>query len=100
MQKPEWQNHLAPLASVGRMALTNYVLQSLLCSLLFNGYGFGLYNQVSPLAGLELTVLIFLLQIPLGVWWLRRFRFGPLEWLWRSLTYGQRQPLKPLSQSL
>ncbi len=99
MQKPEWQNRLAPLASVGRMALTNYVLQSLICSLLFNGYGFGLYNQVSPLAGLGLTVLIFLLQIPLSVWWLRRFRFGPMEWLWRSLTYGQRQPLTA-SQSM
>jgi len=100
LQKTEWQKRLAPLASVGRMALTNYVLQSLICSLLFNGYGFGLYNRVSPLAGLGLTVLIFLLQIPLSVWWLRRFRFGPLEWVWRSLTYGQRQPLQPLSQSL
>lgn len=84
---------LAPLAQVGRMALTNYVLQSLVCSLLFYGFGFGLYEQVSPTALLGMAILIYLIQIPLSGWWLRRFQFGPLEWVWRSLTYGKRQPM-------
>lgn len=87
-----WQRRLAPLACVGRMALTNYVLQSVICSTIFYGYGFGLYEKIGPAAGLLLSVLIFGLQIPLSVWWFKRFQYGPLEWLWRSLTYGKRPP--------
>lgn len=83
---------LRPIANVGRMALSNYVLQSLVCSLLFNGYGLGLYEHAGAAAQWGLTLGIYLLQIPLSTWWLARFRFGPLEWIWRSLTYGQRQP--------
>lgn len=83
---------LAPVAKVGRMALTNYVLQSVVCSLLFNGYGFGLYESVGAARLWGFTFAIYLCQIPLSVWWLSRFQFGPLEWLWRSLTYGKRQP--------
>lgn len=83
---------LAPIGKVGRMALSNYVLQSVLCSLIFNGYGLGLYEKVG-LAGLwGVTLAIYLCQIPLSNWWLGKFQFGPLEWLWRSLTYGQKQP--------
>lgn len=93
-QHGQWARRLHPLASVGRMALTNYLLQSLICTLIFNSYGLGLYGQVGPAAGLGLTVAIFALQIPLSMWWLRRFRFGPAEWLWRSVTYGHAQPLK------
>lgn len=74
------------------MALTNYVLQSVVCSLLFNGYGFGLYESVGAARLWGFTFAIYLCQIPLSVWWLSRFQFGPLEWLWRSLTYGKRQP--------
>jgi uncharacterized protein len=76
------------------MALSNYVLQSLVCSGLFYGYGFGLYEKVGAFESLLLTVAIYLAQIALSVWWLRRFNFGPLEWLWRVATYGQWQPLR------
>lgn len=93
-QRESWARRLRPLANVGRMALTNYLLQSLVCTLIFNSYGLGLYGLVGPAAGLGLTVAIFALQIPLSMWWLRHFRFGPAEWLWRSLTYGKAQPLR------
>ncbi len=93
-QKPSWQPRLNPLASVGRMAITNYLLQTVICTFLFYGYGFGLYGKIGVAAGILLTVLIYLIQIPTSVWWLKRFRFGPVEWVWRTLTYGQRQPMK------
>jgi uncharacterized protein len=96
VQNPVWKEWLAPLASVGRMALSNYLLQTLICTTIFYNYGLGLYGQVGHALGLVLTVLIYALQIPLSLWWLRRFEFGPMEWLWRSLTYGKRQPMRLL----
>ena len=93
-QGEAWRRRLAPLAAVGRMALTNYLLQSLICTTIFYGYGLALFGKVRPSLGLLLTIIICLIQIPLSVWWLRRFQFGPIEWLWRSLTYWQRQPMR------
>jgi len=89
-----WRRRLAPLAAVGRTALSNYLLQSLICTTIFYSYGLALFGKVGPSLGLLLTMTIFLIQIPLSVWWLRRFQFGPVEWLWRSLTYWQRQPMR------
>jgi len=89
-----WRKRLAPLGAVGRMALSNYLLQSLICTMIFYSYGLALFGRVGPSVGLLLTIAIFLVQIPLSVWWLRMFRFGPIEWLWRSLTYWQRQPMR------
>lgn len=85
---------LAPLGQAGRMALTNYVLQSVICSFLFNGYGLGLYEKVGAAGLWGFTLVIFIFQIWLSNWWLARFQFGPLEWLWRSLTYLQKQPFR------
>ncbi len=93
-QKEAWKRRLAPLAAVGRMALSNYLLQSVVCTTIFYSYGLGLYGKVSPALGMALTVLIFTLQIMLSVWWLKHFRFGPAEWLWRTLTYGKLQPMR------
>ncbi len=93
MQDESWRRRLMPLASVGRMALSNYLLQSLVCTTIFYSYGLGLYGQVGPAPGILLAIVIYLVQIPLSQWWLRRFQFGPMEWLWRSLTYWSRQPL-------
>lgn len=93
-QQPGWLRRLMPLAPVGRMALSNYLLQSLVATTIFYGYGVGLYGQWGAAAGLLLSVVIYALQIPLSNWWLSRFRFGPMEWLWRSLTYGRAQPLR------
>ncbi|HXG96424.1 MAG TPA: DUF418 domain-containing protein [Gemmatimonadales bacterium] len=89
-----WRRRLAPLAAVGRTALSNYLLQSLICTTIFYSYGLALFGKVGPALGLLLTITIFLIQIPFSVWWLRRFQFGPIEWLWRSLTYWQRQPMR------
>jgi uncharacterized protein len=96
-QRPAWQRLLAPLGSVGRMALTNYLLQSILivpvCA------AFGLFDKVTPSLGLLLVLSVWLAQIPLSLWWLKRFRFGPAEWLWRSLTYGNPQPMRASDKS-
>ena len=93
-QRTAWQRHLAPLAAVGRTALSNYLLQSVICTTIFYSYGFGLYGRIGQPAGVALTFLIFAVQIPLSAWWLRHFRFGPVEWLWRTLTYGKLQPMR------
>jgi uncharacterized membrane protein YeiB len=88
-----WRGLLARLAPVGRMALSNYILQSLLGTLFFYGYGLGHWGM--PRAQQLLYVLaVFALQVLLSRWWLSRFRFGPLEWLWRWITYGRRPPLR------
>jgi uncharacterized protein len=94
MLNPTWQPRLQLLAPVGRMALTNYLLQSLICTTIFYGYGFGLFGKVSAAVSLALSLLIYLLQIPWSHWWMARFQFGPAEWLWRTLTYGRVQPLR------
>lgn len=86
-ERQGWRERLSPLAAVGRMALTNYLLQSLVCTTIFYSYGLGLFGQVGPALGVLLAVVIFALQIPLSVWWLRHFQYGPMEWLWRTLTY-------------
>ncbi|MCP3979309.1 MAG: DUF418 domain-containing protein [bacterium] len=91
-----WRRRLQPLAAVGRMALTNYLMHSLVFTTLANSYGFGLYGRISPSVGLGMTVAMYLIQIPLSAWWLSRFRYGPAEWLWRSLTYGAPQPMRLL----
>jgi uncharacterized protein len=91
---PVWGQRLKVLAPVGQMALTNYLTQSIVCTFIFYGYGLGLFGQVNGLVGFALTFVIYLLQIPLSHWWMGRFKYGPAEWLWRSLTYGQLQPLK------
>ncbi|MBI4551241.1 MAG: DUF418 domain-containing protein [Candidatus Latescibacteria bacterium] len=83
----------APLAAVGRLALSNYLTQSLICTTIFYSYGFGLYGTVGPAVGLALTVGIWMLQLLVSRWWVKRFRYGPAEWLWRSLTYLKLQPM-------
>ncbi len=80
-------------AAVGRMALTNYLVHSVIAALLFHSYGLGLYGAMSPGVGLLVVAVIFGLQIPFSLWWLERYRFGPAEWLWRTLTYRKLQPL-------
>lgn len=93
-QQEAWRKRLAPLAAVGRTAISNYLFQSVVCGLVFLSYGFGLYGKVGPAAGLTLTIALFILQAFLSQWWVRRFQFGPVEWLWRSLTYGKIQPMR------
>ena len=92
-QRSDWQRRLAPLSYVGRMALTNYLLQSIICTLIFYGYGLGLYGKFGAAGTIVLAVAIYVLQVFFSNWWLRRFQFGPMEWLWRTLTYGRWQPM-------
>jgi uncharacterized protein len=86
--RQSWQPRLMLFAAIGRMALTNYLLESLLCTSLFYGYGLGLFGTIGPLLGLPITVAIYAGQVAFSELWLRRFRFGPAEWLWRVITYG------------
>lgn len=88
-QNPTWRSRLMVLAPVGRMALSNYIFQSLVCTTIFYSYGLALYGSVNEGLGILLTILIYLAQIPISHWWMKRFHFGPLEWLWRTLTYGR-----------
>jgi uncharacterized protein len=80
------------MAPVGQMAFSNYIGQSIVLSLLFYGFGFGLMGHVSVAGGLSIAVVIYSVQAWMSAWWLKRYRFGPLEWLWRTLMYGERQP--------
>ena len=91
---PRWKNILTPLGSVGRLALTVYLTQTLMFTTLFYGYAFGQVFRIGPAAVTVYAVLFFAIQIVLCDWWVRRFRFGPMEWLWRSLTYMRIQPIR------
>ena len=85
----DWRMVLMPFAAVGRMALTDYLMQSVLCTLFFYHYTTGLYGRVGPAWGLVPTVVLYGAQVVFSNWWLERYRFGPMEWLWRGLTYGK-----------
>lgn len=79
---------------VGRMALTNYIAQSIISVLIFRGAGLGLGGKVGPTLYIPIGLAIYLLQLVASRAWLRSFQFGPVEWLWRMLTYGARVPLR------
>ena len=87
-QRPRGERLLQPLAATGRMALTTYLTQSIVCTLLFYGYGLGWYGSVGFTGMLLITVILFGCQMAVSTWWLARFRYGPVEWVWRTLTYG------------
>jgi uncharacterized protein len=93
-QTPRGKVALAPLAGVGRLTLTVYLGLTLIFSTLFYGYGFGQVFRLGPVAVTAWAVMIFGAQVVACQWWSSRFRFGPMEWLWRSLTYLKWQPLR------
>jgi uncharacterized protein len=82
------------LAAVGQMALTNYLMQTVICTLLFYGFGFGLFGKLQRYELYGVVAAIWAVQLAWSSLWLKHFRFGPFEWLWRSLTYWQRQPMR------
>jgi uncharacterized protein len=93
LQAERWRGRFAPVAAVGRMPLTNYLAQTLICTTLFYGWGFGLWGQVGPAWQLVIPFVIFFgVQVPFSILWLRRFEYGPMEYLWRLATYGRSQP--------
>ncbi|TDQ31214.1 uncharacterized protein CLV82_1919 [Zeaxanthinibacter enoshimensis] len=80
---------LSPLRYAGRMALTNYLFQSVIGVFLFTSFGLGLYETLSPSQTLIIAILIFVVQVLLSRWWLTFFRYGPLEWIWRCFSYRE-----------
>jgi uncharacterized protein len=92
-----WVNWLFSLMRpVGRMAFTNYLMQSFLCGLIFYGVGFGLFGKLQRFEIYYVLLGVWVFQIVCSHIWLRYFLFGPMEWLWRSLTYWKKQPfLRP-----
>jgi len=89
-----WPGLCSRFAAAGRLALTNYLLQTLICTTLFYGHGLGLIGRVSRVGQVGIVIGIWILQLALSPVWLRHFRFGPAEWLWRSLSYRRWQPLR------
>ena len=81
------------LASVGRTAFSCYILETLICTTIFYGHGLGLFGSVDRLQQLIITVAVWIVLLILAPMWLRRCRYGPLEWLWRTLTYGHVVPI-------
>lgn len=94
IRTPAGHRVLRAFAPAGRMAFTNYIAQSLVFGWVFWGYGLGLIDRVGAASALAWGFIAFAAQMALSAWWLRRYRFGPLEWLWRTLTYGRRQPMR------
>lgn len=92
--RPARSRILSFLSAGGRMALTNYIMQSVMASLVFYGYGLGLYGTVGPAARLGIVLVLYCVQLAASTWWLGRFRYGPLEWVWRGLTYGKLSVLR------
>jgi uncharacterized protein len=87
------KSNLRVLAPMGRMALTNYLMQSILGIIIYYGLGFGLGGDIGPSLFIPLGLCVYVLQILYSTWWLKRFNYGPFEWLWRTLTYGKWLPM-------
>lgn len=96
-QRAAWRHWLRKLAPMGRMALTNYLAQTLFGLGLFYGIGLGIGPRLGLVGIAACSIAIFALQAAFSCWWLARFRFGPAEWLWRSLVYGKPQPMRWLA---
>jgi uncharacterized protein len=89
-----WRARIAPFGAIGRTAFSNYLLQSVLGTLIFYSYGLGFFGDVGPAVLWPVTFVIFAIQLVLSRWWLERYRFGPMEWVWRKLTYRGRLPMR------
>jgi len=85
----KWMMRLRPLAYMGRMPLSNYLFQSIVCTTIFYSYGLGLYGKIGVALGLILSVTIFTVQLFISKYWLKHYQYGPVEWFWKSLTYGK-----------
>jgi uncharacterized protein len=85
-----WLGWAAPL---GRMAFTNYLAQSVIFGWIFYGYGLGLFGRLGTASALAIGIAVYVAQVLFSAWWLQRFRYGPVEWLWRTLMYGTAQPM-------
>ncbi len=94
LNKQKWQKILSVFAPMGQMALTNYLTQSVILTSIFYGYAGGQYGEISRAPQMLIVFGIIAFQLFFSKWWLNHYRFGPMEWLWRSLTYKKIQPMK------
>jgi uncharacterized protein len=94
LNKKIWQEFFSAFSPMGQMALTNYLMHSVILTSIFYGYAGGQYGEISRAPQMLIVVAIIVSQIIFSKWWLSRYRFGPMEWLWRSLTYNKLQPMK------
>jgi uncharacterized protein len=90
LQKNWWKQKLMIFQYIGKMSLTNYLLQSIVCTMLFYHYGLGWYGKMSMFAGTLLAIILYSVQLVISRQWLRHFQFGPMEWIWRCVSYGKR----------
>jgi uncharacterized protein len=82
------------MALIGRTALSNYLLQTLICTFIFYGHGLGFFGKVERGGQIIIILAVWILQLIMTTIWMRYFRFGPIEWIWRSLSYWKVQPMK------
>lgn len=82
------------LSPVGKMALTNYLLQTVIALFIFYGFGLGLFGRVGATPAIGIALAMFLAQVPVSAWWMRHYRYGPAEWLWRRLTLAEPLPMR------
>ncbi|WP_273215860.1 DUF418 domain-containing protein [Runella zeae] len=99
LQKKSWASLLQHFSVIGKLALTSYLGQTLIGIVLFYGLGFNLLGEINPWICLLLTFPVYGLQVVFSHWWLSKFYYGPVEWLWRSLTYGRWQPMRRVAIS-
>ena len=93
LEKLSWQKRLSFLAPVGRMGLTNYLLHTIPYLVIFH-FGFDLAGKIGPFYRLLLALPVFVIMIFTSRWWFKHFRIGPAEWIWRSLSYWKKQPMR------
>jgi uncharacterized protein len=94
MQKDRWRKRLMHFYSAGRMGLTTYLSQTLIGIFIFFSVGFGLLGEIGSAACMAISIIVFIGQISFSNYWLRHFLYGPVEWLWRSMTYLKVQPFR------
>ena len=82
------------LSSVGRMALTNYLFQTIICTTVFYGHGLGLFGQIDRIGQIAIVFAIWVCQLAISPIWLHHFQYGPFEWIWRSFSYLKIQPMR------
>ncbi|NNE69862.1 MAG: DUF418 domain-containing protein, partial [Rhodothermales bacterium] len=85
------------LAAVGRTAFSNYILQTVIGTWIFYGHGLGLFGSVDRTGQALIVLAVWAFQLLISHWWLQQFRFGPLEWLWRTLVYLKSQPFRKVT---
>lgn len=85
---------MSSFGAIGQMAFSNYVMQFVICSFFFTGYGLKMYGRLERYQLYYVVAAIWILQMIVSPIWLRHYRFGPLEWAWRSLTYWKKQPMR------